>query len=52
MKKKLIVTLTLIASVMMALGTRLPSKSFPLSELEQAKALAKEKNKPLIFIDT
>jgi len=52
MKKPIVIALTLIASAMVTMGARIPGKSFPISELEEAKTVAQERGKPLIFINT
>jgi len=52
MKSQIIFALTLITSAMMSLGARIPGKSFPISELAEAKTTAQERGKPLIFIHT
>ena len=45
--------LTLSLTATAALGQlKVPRKSFPIGELEAAKASAAEQNKPLIFVDT
>jgi len=50
MKLIILAALALCSSAFGALD--LPSKSFSIAELDKAKAMAAEKGKPLIFVET
>lgn len=49
---KVIALLAVILTSLATAGIKLPSKSFPIGKLEEAKAIAQERGKPLIFVDT
>lgn len=53
MKKASTVLFLILASALsVSAQLDIPRRSYPISELEEAKAYAIEKEKPLIFLDT